>query len=135
MTWKDEYVKAMTAFMLRHGEVMGTYVRDEHSESMRDHVNDVKIRKHLSHDNATVHEMKESRWEQGGDTFTEGTDMNGIDLIVSCDCGEVDHRRIRYEGSVGEILIGIFMEEMDTTTCKGCTGTCCTGVGSDPCTC
>lgn len=112
MTWKNEYVKAMTSFMLRHGEVMGSYVRDEHSESMRDHVMDMKIREHLSYDGVTVHEMKESAWFQGGDTFTEGIDMTGIDLIVSCDCGEVDHRRIRYEGPVGEILIGIFMEEV-----------------------
>lgn len=24
---------------------------------------------------------------------------------------------------------------MSADTCRGCTGTCCTGVGSDPCTC
>lgn len=109
--WKDEYRRALLAFAVKHGVVMvKTDQRDwDIWPAARAEQEDVRLHL-LAEDAPTVHEMKESTWNEGSDTFNEGTEAHGLDLIVSCACGEVDHRRVRYEGTVGEILIGIFME-------------------------
>jgi hypothetical protein len=113
VSWKDEYRQALLIFAVRHGVVMAETGRDwDDYAAPRAEQEDVKMHV-LCAERTTVHEMKESTWSEGSDTFNEGTEAHGLDLIVSCECGEVDHRRVRYEGTVGEILIGIFMEGED----------------------
>lgn len=111
MSWKDDYRKALSTFAVRNGTVQASFSQNPYDATYPDYGNGLWIREHLLACPFTVDQMEESTWWERADTFNEGTEAHGLDLVVTCSCGEVKGRRIRYEGSVGEILIGIFMEE------------------------
>lgn len=111
MSWKDEYRTALTGFMLKQGTVMALYVYDAQTESYLDYSGGPAVREHLTECIVIVDKLEESTFSTGADTFNEGTEGHGFDMTVTCACGQVTERRIRYEGIIGEALLGLLNEE------------------------
>jgi len=106
MTWRNEYRAAMLSYVLRNGTVVPSDWSST-TNPVFERRDGGKIREHLLCDGAKLEKLEESSWWTGYDTFNSGHEVTGVDLIVSCACGEVESQRVRYEGTVGEILMGL----------------------------
>lgn len=112
MSWKDEYQRAAARFVLRHGTPRD--MRDDHYLVYGWMADDWReVREHIeSHDpNAiTLGDFKDVEWFEFENTFTDSKERHGVEITVTCACGKITDRVVRYEGSLGEILMGILNE-------------------------
>ena len=51
--------------------------------------------------------FRDDDWWDGCSTFSEGHEVKGIELKVTCNCGQVTDRPQRYSGSHVELINGI----------------------------
>lgn len=115
MSWKDEYKRAAGLFVLKHGSWRS--MRDDHYLVYGWLADDwERMARHLeTHalDEITLSDFTDVEWSEFESTFTDNSEHHGVEITVTCSCGQIRDRVIRYEGSLGEILQGILQEGED----------------------
>jgi hypothetical protein len=113
MSWKQEYLAAAGRFVSKHGTPRD--MRDEMYLVYGWMADDWReVREHLgSHapGEVTTSAFKDVEWSEFENTFTDNSEHHGVEITVTCACGEITDRVIRYEGTLGEILLGILTED------------------------
>lgn len=115
---EQEYKRHLIAAVLRHGEMVSptaSYLswrdHDEHIPGRRSHPRDCPL---------TATDVRETSWQEFMGTFYEGDDtVHGVEAIgVSCACGRLKDRRVRWTAHPGDVAKAVF-EELYTSLHPG----------------
>lgn len=115
MSWKEEYKKALADFVVRNG----SWVRSD-AEPYRSYGGYMardgnELRAHMIECSVVSADVDDSQWEEFAGTFAEPQwqDRVGMDATITCACGRVQGRVLRYAGTFSEIVQGVLMEGDD----------------------
>lgn len=103
---KERYDAVLKALVLRHGDLQGenSYYGSGTDPDYR-HVNECQVRS-----NSTP---EERYWQEFGDTFNGDITVHGVELTgVSCACGKLVDRTLRWSASVTDMLQAVLEEVM-----------------------
>lgn len=112
MSWKEEYVKATTAFIVRHGTPVET--RPKYRSEFWYGASDwADIREHITGCSIASSTVVEAEWSVFDGTFAEPpwSERKGSDAIITCACGLLEGQPFRYEGTISEMIAGVLAEE------------------------
>jgi hypothetical protein len=114
MSWKDEYNKALTAFIVKHGSPVtdGRRISLYSGWMAEDYA---EIREHLDTCMITKSRIDDSEWDEFMGTFAEPSVQvqHGVDAVVTCVCGQIQGRAFRFTGTFSELVQGVLNESED----------------------
>lgn len=95
---KERYDAVLKVLVLRHGDLQGeNSFYGLGTDPDYQHVNSCSVRS----DSVPV----ERHWQEFGDTFNGNDTIHGVELAgVSCACGKLVNRTLRWSASVTEVL-------------------------------
>ena len=114
MSWKDEYVKAATAFIVKHGTPVETDPRrtSAYGYMARDYQG---IMEHIRECSIASSTVVEANWNEFQGTFADEpwSPRKGSDAVITCACGLLEDQPFRYEGTISEMIAGVLAESED----------------------
>jgi hypothetical protein len=102
MTWQDEFQAALAQAIWEHGNLVNPNAsyygwRDFDESTGQWHAADCSL--------GSYSDLREDEWDAFVDTFYEGsTHHYGVAMTVTCACGKLKDRHIRWDVSVGEAI-------------------------------
>jgi hypothetical protein len=114
MSWKQEYNKALVAFVVGHGSPVRDTTRPSiYSGWMAGDY--VEIREHLDTCTIAASRIDDSEWGEFMGTFAEPSvqTQHGVDAVVTCACGQIEGRAFRFTGTFSELVQGVLSESED----------------------
>lgn len=107
MSWKDEYKRALVDCLAQRG----TLVSEDPSYYGYYDSKWIEAKRHLETcgvDYAKSSEVYDVEWREFNGTFNEEDDSKqGVEVKVSCRCGEIFNRSFRYDGGMADIIRAI----------------------------
>jgi len=109
VSWQDDYRAAMQNAVLHNG----SFVRQDGGQRSQyfggwaDYENDVWLMRHVRSGTCelTLGSIRETQWTEFMGTFYEGDEtQHGVEVDVSCACGYVTNRTVRWESTLGGAL-------------------------------
>lgn len=92
--WVEGYRAALREFVIKHG-------------SLDYHLTECKVDRGVSH-----FKVREQEYLEFADTYSPSMEKHSVDLEgVYCACGKVRNGTMRWEGTIGEIMNKILLEE------------------------
>lgn len=114
MSWREEYVKAATAFIVRHGTPVETDPRyqSDYGYTARDYQG---IMAHIRNCPVASSAIAEAHWDEFEGTFADEpwSARKGSDAVITCTCGLLTDQPFRYEGTIAEMIAGVLAESED----------------------
>jgi hypothetical protein len=106
VSWKDEYKRALTKFVIERGTIVrndgddGYYGIIAHDwDKVRNHLKTCRV------DYTKTGEIYDVSWTEFAGTFASSDyDKVGSEVEVTCKCGVINGRKIRYEGGFAEMI-------------------------------
>lgn len=104
--WVERFREALARTIIQHGRVIAKdanfygWADFPATEHLRDYGDNCPIVKHEV--------PTEDTWDEFEGTFHEGdTTRHGMQMKITCECGQIKGRYLRYEGNVGEMISDI----------------------------
>lgn len=114
MTWQDDMLTALIGHLVANGDLVAEK-RDrfewrDYAPAPAEHL--AACRPDLARSS-----YEDSMWTDWGGSFEPDTTGTGMDVIVTCRCGQVTKRRWRYtEGGYAELLRAITATKQEGTS-------------------
>ncbi len=113
MSWRDEYLTATAAFIVKHGTPVETDRRKSiYGYTARDYQG---IMEHIRECSIASSTVVEANWEEFQGTFADEpwSPRKGSDAVITCTCGLLENQPFRYEGTISEMIADVLAESED----------------------